>query len=104
MTSLPIAIVPVTVMNPNAVRQIPTDVPFHPTYDGAVLFKNTFDGKLPAADYPKVNVRSPYYLRGHACKRPAVLPRNVFPLHIIWFGLGVQLLQASFGTPSYSGA
>jgi len=42
-------------MNPAAVRQVQTDVPFHPTYDGAVLFRNTFDGELPAADYPKVN-------------------------------------------------
>jgi len=48
------AIVPVTVL-PNAPRQAPTDVPFHPRYDGTVLFRNTFDGKLPATDYPKVN-------------------------------------------------
>ncbi|OJA19821.1 putative mannosyltransferase [Rhizopogon vesiculosus] len=48
------AIVPVTVMNP-AARQGPTDVPYHPTYNGVVLFRNTFDGKLPATDYPKVN-------------------------------------------------
>ncbi|KAG1754854.1 lung seven transmembrane receptor-domain-containing protein [Suillus paluster] len=50
----PEAIVPVTVMNPTA-RQAPTDVPSHPTYNGVVLFQNTFDGKLPATDYPKVN-------------------------------------------------
>ncbi|KAG0707496.1 lung seven transmembrane receptor-domain-containing protein [Suillus ampliporus] len=49
-----VAIVPVTVMNPTA-RQAPTDVPSHPTYNGVVLFRNTFDGKLPATDYPKVN-------------------------------------------------
>ncbi|OAX43046.1 hypothetical protein K503DRAFT_789806 [Rhizopogon vinicolor AM-OR11-026] len=49
-----VAIVPVTVMNP-AARQGPTDVPYHPTYNGVVLFRNTFDGKLPATDYPKVN-------------------------------------------------
>ncbi|KAH0838008.1 lung seven transmembrane receptor-domain-containing protein [Lanmaoa asiatica] len=51
----PTAIVPVTVISPTAARQTPTDVPFHPTYDGVVLFRNTFDGELPAADYPKVN-------------------------------------------------
>ncbi|KAJ7751292.1 lung seven transmembrane receptor-domain-containing protein [Mycena maculata] len=27
----------------------------HATYQGLVFFQNTFDGKLPAADYPKVN-------------------------------------------------
>lgn len=54
-----LAIVPVTVISPTT-RQTSTDlVPFHPTYNGVVLFKNTFDGQLPAADYPKVNVSSP---------------------------------------------
>ncbi|KAI9570240.1 lung seven transmembrane receptor-domain-containing protein, partial [Boletus coccyginus] len=51
----PTAIVPVTVMTPTVARQAPTDVPFHPTYNGVVLFRNTFDGKLPATDYPKVD-------------------------------------------------
>ncbi|KAG8219491.1 lung seven transmembrane receptor-domain-containing protein [Butyriboletus roseoflavus] len=50
-----IAIVPVTMMTPTAARQASTDVPLHPTYNGVVLFKNTFDGELPAGDYPKVN-------------------------------------------------
>ena len=36
-------------------RQDSTDVPFHPQYEGIVLFKNKFDGQLPATDYPKVN-------------------------------------------------
>lgn len=51
------AIVPVTVLSPDSVgtRQDSTDVPFHPKYDGSVLFKNKFDGQLPATDYPKVN-------------------------------------------------
>ncbi|OCH86055.1 hypothetical protein OBBRIDRAFT_797568 [Obba rivulosa] len=49
-----IAIVPVTVMQNNP-RQAPTDVPFHPRYRGTVLFRNTFDGRLPVTDYPKVN-------------------------------------------------
>ncbi|KLO20660.1 hypothetical protein SCHPADRAFT_918102 [Schizopora paradoxa] len=48
-----VAVVPVTVLSEK--RQISTDVPFHPSYNGAVLFKNTFNGELPAADYPKVN-------------------------------------------------
>ncbi|KAH7886133.1 protein PTM1 [Phlebopus sp. FC_14] len=49
-----VAIVPVTVITPTA-RQVSTDVPYHPTYSGVVLFRNTFDGRLPATDYPKVN-------------------------------------------------
>ncbi|KIJ66304.1 hypothetical protein HYDPIDRAFT_87001 [Hydnomerulius pinastri MD-312] len=50
-----LAIVPVTVISPTPARQAPTDVPYHPTYNGVVHFRNTFDGKLPATDYPKVN-------------------------------------------------
>lgn len=49
------AVVPVTVLAGK--RQAPTDVPFHPSYNGVVLFQNTFKGQLPAAEYPKVNVR-----------------------------------------------
>jgi hypothetical protein len=58
ITSLPIkyslAAIPGTsqASNPRA----STDVPYHPSYSGTVLFKNTFEGKLPATDYPKVNV------------------------------------------------
>lgn len=62
-----IAIVPVTVLqnpngnnaqtNSNPARQASTDVPYHPKYQGTVLFQNKFKGKLPAAEYPKVNVR-----------------------------------------------
>ena len=45
-----------TVLSTGVKRQANTDVPFHPSYKGTVLFKNTFDGQLPAGDYPKVNV------------------------------------------------
>ena len=53
----PAAVVPLTVLSSDIVgtRQDPADVPFHPKYDGVVLFKNKFDGQLPATDYPKVN-------------------------------------------------
>ena len=52
-----LALVPVTILSSDTVgkRQDSTDVPFHPKYDGTVLFKNKFDGQLPATDYPKVN-------------------------------------------------
>ncbi|KAJ3573040.1 hypothetical protein NP233_g2678 [Leucocoprinus birnbaumii] len=36
-------------------RQAPTDVEFHPDYEGNILFQNTFNGQLEAMDYPKVN-------------------------------------------------
>ncbi|KAF8078867.1 lung seven transmembrane receptor-domain-containing protein [Lyophyllum atratum] len=48
-----VAVVPVTVNSPTG--RAPTDIPYHPSYAGRVLFRNTFDGKLPASDYPKVN-------------------------------------------------
>lgn len=53
-----VAIVPVTVLNDEAKlmpRQADTDVPFHPSYSGTILFRNNFDGKLAASEYPKVN-------------------------------------------------
>lgn len=28
----------------------------HAEYSGLVLFRNTFDGELPAVEYPKINV------------------------------------------------
>lgn len=67
---------PVTVLNP-AVRQAPTDVPSHPTYNGVVLFRNTFDGQLPATDYPKVNVSRKRGLLPSLSSQHSVLPRHV---------------------------
>ena len=50
------AVVPLTVLSSDIVGTGgSTDVPFHPKYQGSVLFKNKFGGKLPATDYPKVN-------------------------------------------------
>ncbi|KAI0830476.1 lung seven transmembrane receptor-domain-containing protein [Trametes gibbosa] len=51
-----VAMVPITVVPSNSPSQdtISTDNP-HPTYQGTVFFRNTFDGRLPASDYPKVN-------------------------------------------------
>lgn len=52
-----VAVVPLTVLSSDTVGtgRDSTDVPFHPKYHGTVLFKNKFDGQLPATDYPKVN-------------------------------------------------
>ncbi|KAF8167666.1 lung seven transmembrane receptor-domain-containing protein [Crassisporium funariophilum] len=49
-----VAAIPVTVLG-SMTRRADTDIPFHPSYKGTVLFQNTFNGRLPAADYPKVN-------------------------------------------------
>ncbi|KAI5117077.1 hypothetical protein M0805_007954 [Coniferiporia weirii] len=51
-----VAVVPVTVLTEETgpVKRADTDVPFHPPYNGIILFQNTFDGKLPASEYPKV--------------------------------------------------
>ncbi|KAF8640627.1 hypothetical protein AX17_000287 [Amanita inopinata Kibby_2008] len=49
-----VAIVPVTVRS-SPTQRADTDIPYHPVYRGSVLFRNTFDGKLAATDYPKVN-------------------------------------------------
>jgi hypothetical protein len=56
------AIVPVTVQP----KRASTDVPFHPSYSGVVLFKNTFNGQLPATDYPKVTVSPSVHPVDHA--------------------------------------
>ncbi|KZS95867.1 hypothetical protein SISNIDRAFT_438421 [Sistotremastrum niveocremeum HHB9708] len=47
-----VAIVPVTIVDGRPTGD--TNVPFHPQYSGVILFRNTFEGKLPATDYPKV--------------------------------------------------
>ncbi|KAF9056134.1 lung seven transmembrane receptor-domain-containing protein [Panaeolus papilionaceus] len=46
-----VAAIPVTV---EFSKRADSDVQFHPSYRGTILFKNTFDGQLPAVDYPKV--------------------------------------------------
>ncbi|KAK1220015.1 hypothetical protein PQX77_017222 [Marasmius sp. AFHP31] len=47
-----VAMVPFTVVKTIAPRQ--AEGP-HPSYQGTVLFRNKFEGKLAATDYPKVN-------------------------------------------------
>ena len=32
---------------------------YRSTYNGTISFHNIFEGKLPASDYPKLNVRAP---------------------------------------------
>ena len=52
---LSLAAIPVTISQIPNVRA-ETDVTYHPSYKGTVLFQNVFHGQLPATDYPKVNV------------------------------------------------
>lgn len=49
-----VAIVPITGEHANPSRRATTDVPYHPSYHGEILFKNVFEGHLTASDYPKV--------------------------------------------------
>ena len=46
-----VAVVPVTVISSERRDE------FNPSYNGVILFQNTFNGKLPASEHPKVNVR-----------------------------------------------
>ena len=63
------AVVPVTVLQTSSrsTLQSRQSSDVHPSYRGTVLFRNVFDGQLPATDYPKVNVcghyvHPPYYM------------------------------------------
>ncbi|KAK7465358.1 hypothetical protein VKT23_005337 [Stygiomarasmius scandens] len=47
-----VAVVPLTAEGELTERQ---DTNVHPPYSAVVFFRNKFDGKLPATDYPKVN-------------------------------------------------
>lgn len=99
-----IAIVPVTVLqnpngnnaqtNSNPARQASTDVPYHPKYQGTVLFQNKFKGKLPAAEYPKVNVRGMVWPRSlySLTAFVTVLLRDVLGVHRARPGLGMAML------------
>ena len=97
-----LAIVPVTVIS-STVRQASTDlVPYHPTYNGVVLFKNTFDGQLPAADYPKVNVSLPGVVSTlNRRDLVAVLSLHVLRICIPCVWLGMAVLQAHIGLAAY---
>jgi hypothetical protein len=97
------AVVPVTVLPMNEDTNS-TDIPYHPTYKGEVLFANKFSGQLPASDYPKVTVswrRAPCRVLADAvlvllCNVPCVpCPRR---------RLGMALLQALTRPPADPGA
>lgn len=84
------AIVPVTVQG-NGPRDADTDVPFHPSYKGNVVFQNKFKGELPATDYPKLDV-CVHLFCSYRIDLVLVLPRNVHSLPHYCSGLGSALL------------
>lgn len=52
-------IVPVTLVNSRSdipTRSLVSKQANHAEYSGEVLFRNTFEGELPAVEYPKINV------------------------------------------------
>ena len=84
------AIIPVTVLSSVQTRAHP-DSPFHPGYKGLVFFRNTFVGKLPATDYPKVNVSSwPFNTRPsfETYLSSSILPCFWRTLYSLAFGAG----------------
>lgn len=86
----PSAAIPVTVQSLTS----ETDITHHPSYNGLVLFKNTFDGKLAATDYPKVNVCvgtiRKIIFSNSIC---IVLFRHVHRIFCLWDGLGLVVLS-----------
>ena len=97
-----IAVIPVTVQNPST-RRADTDIPFHPSYKGTVLFKNTFDGQLAATDYPKVNVCLSIRPFEFISIIYQVLLCDVYYLHRFWSALGMVLLSTHPRAFAHSG-
>lgn len=53
-----LGIVPVTLVNERSGKSDKRQT--HAEYAGMVLFKNTFEGELPAVEYPKIGVSDLY--------------------------------------------
>lgn len=71
----------------------------HAEYSGLVLFRSTFEGELPAVEYPKINVSHHDRSNNHGRDvklMDVVLPRTECYLLQFWLFLGVSMLQASF--------
>ena len=90
------AIVPITGEQPKSSRRAGTDVPYHPSYHGNILFKNVFQGHLAASDYPKVTVRDANILKAFQLTQKcfAVLLLYVPLLCCLWNRLGLVKLSA----------
>lgn len=86
-------IVPVTLVNSR--DNIPTPrQATHAEYSGLVLFRNTFDGELPAVEYPKIGVRIMSRHIGAVLIDFAVL--FVFECRLLrpWMRLGIPVCKA----------
>lgn len=99
---------PVTLLNSESreVLRQATEVQYHPEYNGNVHFQNSFHGKLPATDYPKVTVRVSCFPN---LSKPVpltsiclVLHCHVLCLHSSGSWLGVPVLEARQRTPSHT--
>lgn len=100
-----VAVVPLTVEPARVTRrQAPANSTHHTVYNGTVLFRNTFDGKLPASDYPKVNVcvRGPY-VGSDSDVCVTVLLLNVPCVLRVGHRMGLALLSERTGSPSHTG-
>ena len=86
-----LAAIPVTISHLRDARA-ETDVPYHPSYKGTVLFRNVFHGQLPATDYPKVNVGLVFAVSNIDLLLSSVLLLDVPCLYYNWWPLGMVLL------------
>ena len=86
-----LAAIPVTISHPRGARA-KTDVPYHPSYKGTVLFQNVFHGQLPATDYPKVDVGLVFAISNIDLLLSLVLLLDVPCLCYNWWPLGMVLL------------
>ncbi|KAF9076025.1 lung seven transmembrane receptor-domain-containing protein [Rhodocollybia butyracea] len=95
-----VAIVPVTVQGVTV-----QDVPSHPAYNALVFFRNKFDGRLPATDYPKVNFYFVMFIYwGWLCYKNA---QDLLPLQYYLSGLvGLLVIEmvANWGYYRYLNA
>ncbi|KAF9015617.1 lung seven transmembrane receptor-domain-containing protein [Cyathus striatus] len=111
-----VAVIPVTVQQTSNLRA-ESDVPYHPSYKGLVLFRNKFDGQLPATDYPKVTVTAwgwlcyrhinellpiQYYLSGLVALLVIEMVANWgnklhVLLHVLVVSLGLSVVKESLG-------
>jgi hypothetical protein len=96
--------VPVTVLqtSPSSALQKRQSSDIHPSYKGTVLFRNVFDGRLAATDYPKVNVRGFCVRLPYRLTPLEVLSRHAYLLLSISSRLGLDVSQACYRDPTHT--
>lgn len=95
---------PVTVLqtSPSSALQKRQSSDIHPSYKGTVLFRNVFDGRLAATDYPKVNVRGFCVRLPYRLTPLEVLSRHAYLLLSISSRLGLDVSQACYRDPTHT--